>query len=112
MPSPDASTSPPAWDPTASSSKAPNSSSPRGTSSTISPLIFRTSPELPAAITPAELNPNQQKVFEALGSEEASLDSVIVTSGLTAAVVSSTLLALEMRRLVKQLPGKRFVKLV
>lgn len=76
------------------------------------PLIFRTSPELPAAITPAELSPNQQKVFEALGSEEASLDSVIVTSGLTAAVVSSTLLALEMRRLVKQLPGKRFVKLV
>jgi hypothetical protein len=31
---------------------------------------------------------------------------------LTAAVVSSTLLALEIRRLVKQLPGKRFVKLV
>ena len=76
------------------------------------PLVFRERPELPAAAAPAELTPNQQKVFDALGTEEASLDSVIVTSGLTAAAVSSTLLALEMRRLIKQLPGKRFVKLV
>jgi len=76
------------------------------------PLVFRENPALPAPAAPAELTPDQQKVFEALGTEEASLDSVIVTSGLTAAAVSSTLLALEMRRLVKQLPGKRFVKLV
>ena len=76
------------------------------------PLVFRERPELPTAAAPAELTPNQQKVFDALGTEEASLDSVIVTSGLTAAAVSSTLLALEMRRLIKQLPGKRFVKLV
>ena len=76
------------------------------------PLVFRERPELPAAVLPAELTPDQQKVFDALGTEEASLDSVIVTSGLTAAAVSSTLLALEMRRLIKQLPGKRFVKLV
>ena len=76
------------------------------------PLVFRERPELPAAVLPAELTPDQQKVFDALGTEEVSLDSVIVTSGLTAAAVSSTLLALEMRRLVKQLPGKRFVKLV
>ena len=76
------------------------------------PLIFRVTPELPAAATPAELTANQQKVFDALGSEEASFDSVMMTSGLTAAAVSSNLLALEMRRLVKQLPGKRFVKLV
>lgn len=76
------------------------------------PLIFRVTPELPAAATPTELTANQQKVFDALGSEEASFDSVMMTSGLTAAAVSSNLLALEMRRLVKQLPGKRFVKLV
>ena len=76
------------------------------------PLVFRERPELPAAVLPAELTPDQQKVFDALGTEESSLDSVIVTSGLTAAAVSSTLLALEMRRLIKQLPGKRFVKLV
>jgi DNA processing protein len=76
------------------------------------PMIFKQQPELPAAVPVAGLSPEQEKILAALGSEETSLDQVIATSGLTAAVASSTLLALEMRRLVKQLPGKRFVKLV
>ena len=76
------------------------------------PLVFRNKPDLPAAAPVADLTPDQQKILDALGTDEAALDSVIATSGLTAAAVSSTLLALEMRRLVKQLPGKRFVKLV
>ena len=76
------------------------------------PLVFKNTPDLPAAAPVADLTPDQQKILDALGTEEAALDSVIATSGLTAAAVSSTLLALEMRRLVKQLPGKRFVKLV
>lgn len=76
------------------------------------PLVFREKPDLPAAAPAVDLTPKQQKILDAIGSEEMPLDSVIATSGLTAAVVSSTLLALEIRRLVKQLPGKRFVKLV
>jgi DNA processing protein len=76
------------------------------------PLVFREKPDLPAAAPAGDLTPDQQKILKAIGTEETSLDSVIATSGLTAAVVSSTLLALEIRRLVKQLPGKRFVKLV
>lgn len=76
------------------------------------PLVFREKPELPKALPAGDLTPEQQKVLEAIGTEEALLDSVIATSGLTAAAASSTLLALEIRRLVKQLPGKRFVKLV
>ena len=76
------------------------------------PLVFREKPDLPAAAPAIDLTPEQQKILDAIGSEEMPLDSVIATSGLTAAVVSSTLLALEIRRLVKQLPGKRFVKLV
>lgn len=76
------------------------------------PLVFREKPELPAAMAAPDLAPDQQKILAAIGAEETSLDTIIATSGLTAAAVSSTLLALEMRRLVKQLPGKRFVKLV
>ena len=76
------------------------------------PLVFSKKPDLPATIPAADLTPDQQKVFDALGSDETLLESVIATSGLTAAVVSSTLLGLEIRRLVKQLPGKRYVKLV
>jgi DNA processing protein len=76
------------------------------------PLVFKNRPDLPVAAPVADLTPDQQKILDALGTDETALDSVIATSGLTAAAVSSTLLALEMRRLVKQLPGKRFVKLV
>lgn len=76
------------------------------------PLVFKNQPDLPAAPPIANLTPDQQKILEALGAEETPLDSVIATTGLTAAAVSSTLLALEIRKLVKQLPGKRFVKLV
>jgi DNA processing protein len=76
------------------------------------PLVFKNQPDLPSAPPVANLTPEQQKILDALGTEEASLDSVIATTGLTPATVSSTLLALEIRKLVKQLPGKRFVKLV
>lgn len=76
------------------------------------PLVFRKKPDLPLVLPLADLTADQQKVLEAIGTEETSFDSVMATSGLTAAAVSSTLLALEIRKLVKQLPGKRFVKLV
>jgi len=76
------------------------------------PLVFSKEPELTAPTLTVELSETQQKVFDALGINEVPLDQIIVTSGLTAAVVSSTLLGLEIRRLVKQLPGQRFVKLV
>ena len=76
------------------------------------PLVFRENPDLPPATVPVDLSPNQRKVIDALGPDETSLEAVISTSGLTAAAVSSTLLALELRHLVKQLPGKYFVKLV
>ncbi len=76
------------------------------------PLLFPKEPDLTVPSPAVELEGDQLKVYEALGADETSLDQIIVTSGLTAAAVSSTLLALEIRRLVKQLPGKRFVKLV
>jgi len=41
--------------------------------------------------------------------EPAGLDEVIEASGLAAARVSEILLDLEMRGLLKQLPGKRFI---
>ncbi|MBE2179684.1 MAG: DNA-protecting protein DprA [Chthoniobacterales bacterium] len=76
------------------------------------PLVFSRQPELPAAAPAADLTADQEKILEALGPDETGLDTIIATSGLPASVVSSTLLALEIRRLVKQLPGKRFVKLI
>jgi DNA processing protein len=52
----------------------------------------------------------EQKVLAAIGDEEAVMDEIIRRSGLTAACVSAALLALEMKRIVKQLPGKVFAR--
>lgn len=57
-----------------------------------------------------ELSANEQKVYDALDSEEVPMDDVIRKSGLPASAVSVALLSLEMKRLVKQLPGRLFVR--
>jgi DNA processing protein len=58
-----------------------------------------------------ELSGNEQKIFAALKlDEESSIDEIIRASGLPSSAVSVTLLGLEMKRLVKQLPGKLFVR--
>ena len=47
----------------------------------------------------------------AIDAAETSIDDIAARSELPSAAVSSTLLQLELKRLVKQLPGKYFVKL-
>jgi len=63
-------------------------------------------------ILPAlELSANEQKVYDAVNSgDESSIDEVIRASGLPSSTVSVALLGLEMKRLVRQLPGKLFVR--
>jgi DNA processing protein len=56
------------------------------------------------------LSENEQKVFDALGREETSIDEVIRHSGLPSSAVSVALLSLEMKRVIRQLPGKLFVR--
>jgi len=56
------------------------------------------------------LNDVERTVYEAVDSQGASVEDIIGKTGLGAATVSSTLLILEMKRLVRQLSGKRFVK--
>ncbi len=43
-------------------------------------------------------------------NEERSIDEVIRKSGLPSSAVSVALLSLEMKRVIKQLPGKLFVR--
>jgi DNA processing protein len=57
-----------------------------------------------------ELSENEQKIYGALSTEEDSIDEVIRRSGLPSSTVSVALLSLEMKRLVRQLPGKLFVR--
>ena len=58
-----------------------------------------------------KLNPREQKIFALLDTAESKgIDALIQASGLQAHEVLATLLVLEVRRLCRQLPGKRFVK--
>jgi DNA processing protein len=57
-----------------------------------------------------ELGENEQRVYDALDSEERSIDEVIRKSGLPTSAVSVALLSLEMKRVIRQLPGKLFVR--
>jgi DNA processing protein len=73
-------------------------------------LIPKPKTEKAAASGALALTENETKVLEAIGEEETLADEIIQRSGLTSACVSATLLALEMKRLVKQLPGRIFAR--
>ena len=58
-----------------------------------------------------DLNENEQKIFANVKlAEESSIDEIIRASGLPSSAVNVGLFSLEMKRLVKQLPGKLFVR--
>jgi DNA processing protein len=57
-----------------------------------------------------ELSPAEQAAFDAVEKEERTIDEVIRRSGLPASAAAAALFGLEMKRLVRQLPGKLFVK--
>lgn len=68
----------------------------------------------PGAVEPdgsaPELPPEEAAVFAAIGSDEEPVDRIIERSGLPAPVVTSTLMKLEMRRLVRAFPGFRYAR--
>jgi DNA processing protein len=57
-----------------------------------------------------ELSENERRVYDSLSHEESSIDEVIRRSGLPSSAVSVALLSLEMKHVIKQLPGKLFVQ--
>jgi DNA processing protein len=61
-----------------------------------------------AALAEAALSAEERRVLDALGDAGRHVDDVIRTAGLTPGAALETLLALELRGLVRQSPGKRF----
>ena len=59
---------------------------------------------------PANLSPEEEKVYAAIELDETPIDAITRETGLPSGTVSSTLLRLEMKKMVKQLPGKLFVR--
>jgi len=75
--------------------------------------MAREAPELFPTGPLVELSETEQKVYDAIGDgEEVSIDDITTGSGLSGSEVSALLMRLEMKRLVKPLPGSRYVKLI
>jgi DNA processing protein len=77
--------------------------------------LFPASNKVPSpgetGVLPAlSLSDNENKILSAVTHEEAHMDEVIRACGLPASAVSVGLLSLEMKRMVRQLPGKLFVR--
>jgi len=65
----------------------------------------------PAVRPLPELSEEERRVYESIRETETSIDDIATEAELPSGTVSSTLLRLELKKLVKQLPGKYFVKL-
>src|SRR5438093_9072897 len=75
-------------------------------------LLPETKPSPEAAARPLPpLSDEERRVYDAIDASETQIDQIAAESKLPSSIVSSTLLQLELKRLVKQLPGKYFVKL-
>ena len=67
--------------------------------------------EAPRNQSPGELSETEQVLWQALADGETQMDTIIARTGLPAATASSQLMRMELKRLVKQLPGRCFVRL-
>src|SRR5713101_562138 len=75
-------------------------------------LLPDTKPSPEAAARPLPpLSEEERRVYDAIEQTETPIDDIAAKSELPTSMVSSILLQLELKRLVKQLPGKYFVKL-
>ena len=75
-------------------------------------LLPEAKPSAEAATRPLPpLSEDERRIYDAIEATETSIDEITEKTKLPSAAVSSTLLQLELKRLVKQLPGKYFVKL-
>ena len=75
------------------------------------PAMNRPASPAETGVLPAlSLSENETKILAAVGEDETHIDEIIRASGLPASAVSVGLLGLEMKRMVRQLPGKVFVR--
>jgi len=58
----------------------------------------------------ADFGKDEVVVYDALSYDPRSVDAVIEQTGMTAAQVAATLLALELRGRVRQLPGQQYMR--
>lgn len=72
----------------------------------------RIAPDEPAVRIPAELalNDQERSILGLMGDRPVSPDEIIGRTGMTASQVMATISILEVRRLIKRLPGNQFIR--
>jgi DNA processing protein len=77
--------------------------------------LFPTAPKAPKVEESrpvVTLTLEEEILYNAISTDEAHINDITTTSGLTTATVSATLMRLEMKRMIRALPGRRYVRLV
>jgi len=77
--------------------------------------LFPTAPKPPTLEAPrpiVTMTLDEEILFNAIDSEERHIDDLITRSGLMPGTVNVTLMRLEMKRVIRALPGRRYVRLV
>jgi predicted Rossmann fold nucleotide-binding protein DprA/Smf involved in DNA uptake len=63
------------------------------------------------SLAPHDLTPQERAVWELLSADEAvQIDALVEATGQSIPELTSALLGLEMRELIRQLPGRSFVR--
>ena len=76
-------------------------------------ILFPVKPILMPSAPRAELlQTDERRIYDSITDKETPIDEIIAKTNLPPGIVSSTLLTLEMKRFVKQLPGQYFLKLL
>ena len=60
--------------------------------------------------TPPNMSEPERKIYEIIGHYPVHIDQIVRTGGMDAGEVSSILMQMELKGIVKQLPGKMFVR--
>jgi len=76
----------------------------------VAPALIERPARARATAAEAALTPAERRVLEVIGADGRHVDDVIRRAAVPAGPVLETLLALELRGLVRQLPGKRFCR--
>ena len=75
--------------------------------------VETTTAEERASLVQQGLSPSERTLYDLLGVDEARhVDELVATSGLTSSEVLAALFELEMKGVVRQLPGKQFLKVL
>ncbi|MEY4483268.1 MAG: DNA-protecting protein DprA, partial [Verrucomicrobiota bacterium] len=68
-------------------------------------------PKAAATMPQVVLQRDEETVYEVIGTEELHINEITQRCGLAMSMVSASLMKLEMKRLIKPLPGKFYVRL-